>query len=115
MPAPDSSKQWQIDTVIDQLRAQSGGNKPVAAQVFLHGDDKPVNLVQKVRDLVDAACKSANAGSASIGRVSDLAKSFSLTANPDIFAILAKHPAVKAILPEQIEDVFPRPTRIVRE
>lgn len=114
MPAPES-KEWQIDRVIDQLRALAGGDKPVAAQVFLHGDDKAADLAQKVRDLVDDARKSAKAESASIGHVSDLAKSFSLTAKPDVFAALAKHPAVKAILPEHIEDIFPRPTKIIRE
>jgi hypothetical protein len=114
MPVPDPSMQWQKDTVVEQLRAQSQGSGSVAAQVFLHGDAGSEDLAKAARDLVDAASAKAKA-QASIGRVSNLAKSFSLTASPDVFAVLAKHPAVKAILPKHIEDSYPRPTKIIRE
>ncbi len=116
MPARYHSKASLIDTAIGQLPIQTGGGQAVAAQVFLSGGCESANLAQCAQKLVEAASARANTGTTPIvGRVSDLAKSFSLTASPEVFALLAKEARVTAILPEQIDDVFPRPTRIIRE
>src|SRR4051794_34491152 len=115
MPSENPSKDWQIDTVVKQLRSQAGASDRVAAQGFLHEDQVSGDLSSTASKLVSEASTEADVKGASIGRVSTLAQSFSLIANPDVFAALAKHAAVKAILPEQIEDVFPRPTRIISE
>jgi hypothetical protein len=111
------SSEWDKKTVIERLRAQSKGSKPVAAQVFLAGDKATGNLSELAQELVKAAA-SKTAGKpkpAAVGRVSDLAKSFSLTAHPDVFAALAKNPAVKSILPSEIEDIYPKPVKVVPE
>jgi hypothetical protein len=116
LAAEKPSKEWEIKRVLDELRAQARERGVVTAQVFLHDTflhDAAGDLAQAARNLLAAA--GASTDKASIGRVSNLAKSFSLTASPDVFAALARLPAVKAILPSQIDDVYPKPTRIVRE
>ena len=112
-PPPD----WDKKAVVDRLRAHAKGSEPVAAQVFLHGDEDGGNLSEVAHKLVDAAASAVSDESkkAAIGHVSRLAKSFSLTAHPDVFAALARDPAVKSILPSEIDDIYPKPTRIVRE
>jgi hypothetical protein len=111
------SSEWDKKAVVERLRAQSKGSKPVAAQVFLSGDKAGGNLSELAQELVKAAASKAAGESqpASVGRVSNLAKSFSLTAHPDVFAALANDPAVKSILPSEIEDIYPKPVKIVRE
>jgi hypothetical protein len=111
------SSEWDKTAVVERLRAQSKGSKPVVAQVFLSGDKASGNLSELAQELVKAATSKA-AGKpqpAAVGRVSNLAKSFSLTAHPDVFAALASDPAVKSILPSEIEDIYPKPVKIVRE
>lgn len=115
IPAP--SENWKMESVIEKLRAQARETGAVAAQVFLHGPDAGGDLRETARKLVNAASRAdrAKLRAASIGRVSDLAKSFSLTADPEVFARLAEEPSVKAILPSQIDEVYPKPVKIVRE
>jgi hypothetical protein len=111
------SENWEMGAVIDKLRAQAKEGGAVAAQVFLHGAETEGDLAEAARKLVGAASTAGGdrARKASIGRVSNLAKSFSLTADPEVFACLAKEPSVKAILPSQIDDPYPKPVKIVRE
>jgi hypothetical protein len=110
------SSEWDKKAVVERLRAQSKGSKPVAAQVFLSGDKAGGNLSELAQELVKAATsKAAGKDKPAVGRVSNLAKSFSLTAHPDVFAALANDPAVKSILPSEIEDIYPKPVKIVRE
>jgi len=111
------SENWEMDTVIDELRARAKRGEAVAAQVFLHGTQAGDDLGEFAQKLVGAASAvhGGKAHKASIGRVSNLAKSFSLRADPEVFVRLAKEPSVKAILPSQIDDVYPKPVKMVRE
>jgi hypothetical protein len=117
MGTPAPSENWKTEAVIDQLRTQARESGEAAAQIFLQGPDAGGDLAEVARKLVGAASGTAKGKShkASIGRVSKLAKSFSLTADPEVFARLAKEPSVKAILPSQIDDVYPKPVKIVHE
>jgi hypothetical protein len=109
------SPEWDKKSVVERLRAQSQGSKPVAAQVFLTGEKASGNLSELAQELVKTAASAAEGKVAALGRVSNLAKSFSLTAHPDVFAALAKDPAVKSILPSEIDDIYPKPVKIVRD
>src|SRR5262249_57825250 len=62
-----------------------------------------------------AGAAGASSKPPAIGRVSNLAKSFSLTAEPAVFDGLARHPRIKSILPSEIADIYPKPTKVVRD
>jgi hypothetical protein len=115
MEADMSGSEWDIKPVIERLRSEARVSGSAAAQVFLQSDAAGTNLTETVQGLIDTA--KAKAGlrkaSATIGMISPLSKSFSLTAAPEIFETLAQSPSVKTILPAAIEDIFPKPTKIV--
>jgi hypothetical protein len=110
-----AASDWDIKPVLERLRSEASVSGSAAAQVFLKGDAAGVNLTETVQGLVDTA--KAKAGSrktrATIGMISPLSKSFSLTATPEIFETLARSSAVKAILPSSVDDIFPKPTKVV--
>jgi hypothetical protein len=110
-----SGSEWDIEPVLERLRSEARVSGSAAAQVFLQGDAAGPNLAETVHGLIDTAkAKSGlRKAPATIGRISALPKSFLLTAPPEIFETLAQLPSVKTILPAAIEDIFPKPTKIV--
>ncbi len=110
-----SASEWDIGPVLERLRSEARVSGSAAAQVFLQSDAAGTNLTETVRGLIDMA--KAKAGlretATTIGVISPLSKSFSLTATPEIFETLATLPSVKTILPAAIEDIYPKPTKIV--
>jgi hypothetical protein len=115
MAAIEPSENWKPEAVLDQLREQAQASGTATAQVFLSPAEAGADIAETARTLVSDAAAGRERGSKapSIGRVSTLAKSFSLTADPALFAVLARHPKIKAILPSTIEDIYPKPTKIV--
>ena len=108
------SSEWEISSVLKTLRQQSKADQPPTAQIFL---DDSVKVDAKsfealAQEILDAAStQSGNQKSATkIGKLHPLAKSFSVTAHPDIFNEIYKSPSVKSILPSQISDIYPKPT-----
>ena len=111
MTTDPPSSQWTPDEVLAQLRAKTGEGGQVAAQVFLHDDT--ANVSDVAASIVEAAKRRAGAKVAvTLGKVHHAAKSFSLRADVDTLAAVAKMPAVKSILPSEIADIFPRPTKV---
>jgi hypothetical protein len=114
MAAREPTANWKTQAVLDQLREQAQAGGTATAQVFLLPAEAGTNIAETVRDIVSNVAATAGAGpKPSIGRVSDLAKSFSLTADPALFAALARHPKIKSILPSAIADIYPKPTKVV--
>src|SRR5215467_366225 len=110
---PETSKQWEPEAVLAELRKQAQASGTAAAQVFLAGSESESDLAGMVRAAVSDAARTAGSQSKppSIGRISTLAKSFSLTAEPAVFAALARHPKVKSILPSAVADIYPKPVK----
>ncbi len=113
--AVEPKERWSRDSVLAELREQAKGSGTATAQVFLSGSESDVGEAarQVVSDI--AGAPGAGAKPPAIGRVSTLAKSFSLTAEPAVFDALASHPRIKSILPSAIPDIYPKPTKIVRD
>jgi hypothetical protein len=107
-----TSSQWSKTEVLKQLRAKGRGGRTVAAQVFLKDD------VEDVPAEVETIVSKAGDGSAKrglkVGKIHPLAKSFSLEANPEAFAAIADQPSVKSILPNEVDDVYPKPVKVKR-
>jgi len=115
MTADIPSSEWSIPEVLARLRTQAGEGKPVSAQVFLHDDTPAEKLPDVAQEIIDAAKKKiGKRAAADLGKVHRLAKSFSLVADVDTLAALAKMPEVKTILPSDIPDIFPRPVKSTR-
>jgi len=111
--APETSDNWKPEAVLAELRKQAQGSGTAAAQVFLVGSETGTDIADTVHSAVRDAARDAGSQSSppSIGRISTLAKSFSLVAEPAVFSALARHPKVKSILPSAIEDIYPKPVR----
>jgi hypothetical protein len=91
---------------LSELGEQARGSGKAPAQVFVTGDD---DIGKVAEDLVAAAAALAGVEAPRISRVSKLAKSFSLTAEPALFEKLAGDRRVKSILPSVVPDIHPRP------
>jgi hypothetical protein len=108
-----SSSQWATANVLAQLRARAGDKGKIAAQVFLH-DDSPANDLSDMAQKIVSAAKQkvGKEATAELGKVHQLAKSFSLQADVDTLAAIADMPDVKTILPSEVTDILPRPTKV---
>lgn len=108
---PDApSSEWSTHEMLAQLRANTTEGEPVSAQVFLHDDASADDLPQLAKSIISAAKKKVgSAATAELGKVHQLAKSFSIQADVDTLAAVANAPGVKTILPSQISDVLPKP------
>jgi hypothetical protein len=113
--APKPSEKWKMESVLAQLHERAKGSGTVAAQVFLSGSESDIG--EAARRIVSEAAGTAGVRSKppSIGRISTLAKSFSLTAEPAVFDALARHPRIKSILPSEIPDIYPKPRKVVQD
>ena len=111
--APETSGKWDTKSVLGELREQAKQSGSAPAQVFLVGSE--ADVAEVAHRVVSEAATTARPGSKppTIGRVSRLARSFSLTAEPSIFEALAQNPEVKSILPSVISDIYPKPTKVV--
>lgn len=115
MATDRESLQQGIDRALEQLRAQADKGGPVSAQVFLHDDTPAANLPDVVDRIVSAAKqKVGKTATAELGKVHQLAKSFSLKADLDTLTAVANSPDVKTILPSELTDIFPRPVKVTR-
>ena len=98
---------------LKRLYANARLGEKVSVHVFLHGASGDPKLEDEVKNIVERAAGAAgdSLGGPEIRKISRLARSFSLSAEPRTLEALAKQPEVKGILPAQIEDVYPAPVR----
>lgn len=107
MATDDST--WTKSAVLKELCEQAGPSGTVKAQIFLT-EDVAGDLANAVEHLVETAQRKAGERTvATIGKVHQLAKSFSIEATPNVLAAIADDPVVKAILPSEIADIYPKP------
>ena len=106
-----SAPEWTTEKVLETLRRQAPPGQSASAQVFLHENVAAEEVMGKAQQIVGQATGQATgtARSAEIGKVHRMAKSFSVTAVPDVIAEIAKSDDVKAILPSKIDDIYPKP------
>ncbi len=108
-----TSPEWSKEAVIRQLRRKAADGRSVRAQVFLKDDVSSGQLRDVVEQNVeDAKSQVGQSGtSATVGKIHNLAKSFSIDATPDVVEAIAAMPSVKSILPSEISDIYPRPVK----
>ena len=107
-----NSPEWTIGNVIKELRAKARPGEGVSVQVFLKDDVADDQVHAVVQDIVGGLKDRVKSKvPVALGKVHRMAKSFSVTADPDTMAAIAASPAVKTILPSEIEDVYPKPVK----
>lgn len=108
-----TSPEWSPEAVRRRLRKIASGGRDASAQVFFDDGVAAERLLDAAeKAITEAAARVGRAARVRIGRVHKLAKSVSVTGDPDVIAELAAVPPVRAVLPSEIEDVYPKPTRI---
>jgi len=107
-----SSADWSLESVMETLRKQVK-NGTAVVQVFLDAPQTKQDLKLEAERHVEEATRRTNqpSASASIGNVHQLARSFSVTASPDVIEQIARAPGVRAILPSEVSDILIRPVR----
>ena len=115
MAEDKTSPQWTKRQVVQRLR-EGGSDQPVSVQVFLSDDVPDGDVSSAVKKIVSDVESSARKGGLplKVGKVHQLAKSFSIEADPDIIAAIADQPGVKSILPSKVDDIYPKPTKVKR-
>jgi hypothetical protein len=106
------SGDWSLESVMETLRKQAKGGS-ASAQVFLDESTSEKDLNREAERQVQEATRRANQplGSASIGKVHRLARSFSVQAAPEVIEEIGRAQGVRAILPSELPDVLIRPVR----
>ncbi|MDA4845256.1 hypothetical protein [Hoeflea poritis] len=109
----ETSSKWKKAAVVESLRKQARPNRPPTAQIFLEEniDLGSSSLEGFIRHFVEHASIKSKGTSVGpeIGKLHHMARSFSVTADPEFFAEIAKSPLVKSILPTKVDDIFPKP------
>ncbi|MFN3685323.1 hypothetical protein [Salinarimonas sp.] len=104
---------WDPPAVIAALRrqAQTSPDGTVSVQVFLTQAVAPDAVADCARHIVGGACDAIGAreGRAQVGRVSRIARSFTLQAAPSLIERVIGDERVSAVLPSQIDDIRPKP------
>jgi hypothetical protein len=109
MAGEKTSSQWTKKQVLKRLRMKARAGRSVSAHVFLRDDVDDVSAA--VEGIVSKARKAAGEAFVKVGKVHQLAKSFSIQADPEAVAAIADQPNVKGILPSEVDDVYPKPVR----
>src|SRR5215471_10126505 len=115
MARSGASPRWTKKQVLKRLRKHSRAGQPVSAQIFLDesiGDDVSA-VVHQIVATAEEATRTSGVP-LKVGKIHRLAKSFSVEADPEAIAVIADQPAVKAVLPSEISDIYPKPVKIKR-
>lgn len=106
MPDVNSSSQWTTAQTLEDLRRQASAGLTPSAQVFVHESVSPADFESKVKELIDG---SGLTEIVTIGSLHRLARSFSVQGSVDSIERIASSSDVQAVLPSQIEDIYPTP------
>jgi|SRR5215813_1737353 len=115
MARSSTSSHWSKKQVLKHLRKKGGAGQPVSAQVFLH-DSVGGDVSAVVNQLVTKAEEATRASKipVKVGKIHQLAKSFSVEADPEAIAAIADQSEVKTVLPFEISDIYPKPVKVKR-
>jgi hypothetical protein len=115
MPAKDHvSADWTNESVIARLRRDARDGKRTSVQVFLRPelkDEDAGTAYDNVRIETEAASPAA-ATRPVFGKFRKLSRSFSVEAEPEAIEKICARPDVSAILPNEVEDILPKPKNV---
>lgn len=108
----ETSEEWGRERVREALKKSASlkGGQAVA-NVFFGESVSAAELTSAAEKALEAASAKTGAPKPEINRIHRLAKSVSVTGDPDTIAELANVSGVQAVLPSEIEDIYPRPVK----
>jgi hypothetical protein len=110
--AEQASQEWSPERVRELLLRQADSSGLVRANVFLEREVPASEIESAVGRAIEAAAKRCGRTAAvRIQRVHALAKSAGLLGDAEVIAAMAGLAGIRAILPAQVEDPYPRPLR----
>jgi hypothetical protein len=112
MAGDQTSDEWGPAAIKRELERQGRSGAPVSAQVFFREDVAAAALPETASRVVEkAAERVGKPGAVKLNKVRVSANSASVSGDPEAIAALLESAEVKAVLPNVIEDVFPKPVR----
>ena len=108
-PAHAAAASWGPEEVLARLRAQTRPGGRARLHVFLTSAVAAECTEQAARRITDLAVAETGTSAAEIGPVRRSARSFLVAAELPALEAIARCPEVSAVLPTDIEDVYPRP------
>ncbi|SEB76576.1 hypothetical protein SAMN05519104_0068 [Rhizobiales bacterium GAS188] len=113
MESDKPSSEWTPESVGRRLKESAGPGQMASAQVFFN-ESVPADQLSEVasKAIEEATAKIGGQGGVTMGRIHKLAKSVSVSGDPDIIAELQSLAPVKSVLPSQIDDIYPKPVRV---
>ena len=110
MARQPASDEFSRDSIRRQLVEQGASGEPVGAQVFFDDEIDPAALESVAQAAVKEAEESlGRPGSVEVRRVRGLAKSASVSGDPEVIAAIQGSAKVKAVLPNAVSDILPQP------
>ncbi|MDB5530327.1 MAG: hypothetical protein JWR51_3430 [Devosia sp.] len=105
-----ASVEFSNESVAAELARQGQGGDPVGAQIFFEEGVAAESLNDTASYVIQAAEESlGRPGSVTLGKVRTSAMSASVSGDPEVIAAIQNSPAVKTVLPNQIDDILPKP------
>jgi hypothetical protein len=106
-----TSEAWRPDKVRDVLKKAAAASGEASANVFFQTSVSAEELPVAARTAIDMASAKTGQSKPTIEHIHALAKSVSVRGDPDTIAEMASAENVRAILPSEIEDIYPRPIK----
>jgi hypothetical protein len=106
-----SSEEWSTDKVRDALKKAAAESGQASANIFFEPSVSAEQLPEAARTAIDKASAKTGTSKPTIERIHRLSRSVSVRGDPDTIAEMARAENVKAILPSEIDDIYPRPIR----
>jgi hypothetical protein len=104
--------EWSAKRVREMLEQNAAGSGQASANVFFHDSVSADQLSDAAQQAVAQAAKRlGRPATLKVGLVHRLAKSVSVKGDPALIAELSNLENVKAILPSEINDIYPKPVR----
>lgn len=110
MAKQPASGEFSHEAIRRQLQEQGASGEPVSAQVFF-GDDVDASALGSVAEAVvkEAEESVGRPRSVEVRKVRGLAKSASVSGDPEVIAAMQASEKVKAVLPNVVQDILPQP------
>lgn len=102
--------EWGFESVKAQLQKKAAANGAASAQVFFQdrvgADDLGPAITQAIRNVT---LRRSPQSDITVGRINRLSKSVAVKGDVDTIADLLHEQNVKAVLPSEIDDIYPKP------
>ena len=104
-----------VESVRRDLKEKADSENRVRAVVFFNEVAPGSSLPETAKKAIDeAAAKIGKRGSVTIGSVRQSANSASVVGDADAIAEVQSDARVKAVLPSEIDDIYPKPVGVRR-